>query len=754
MCGFAGFLSFTPSPQSLESRREILVAMGQAISHRGPDGVRYLDDGSLALVFRRLAIIDVKGGEQPFFNESKNLACVVNGEIYNHVQLRNELESRHRFATRCDCEVALHGYDEWGRAALERLQGMFAMAIWDREKRELFLARDRLGIKPLYICRLADGLLFGSELKALLMHPSCPRGLDWHVLGRSLSVQDPTSSYVQGVEMLPGGTFLRMRADGSSTGGRYWNLDEHLGTAPHGLDPAAYRAHYRELLEQTTRAHLQSDVQVGLHLSGGLDSSLLAAITAQQRKDIPCFTVVKRTTYRAGDLHAAREAARELDLPWYPVLFDYRSLLDDIGFNLKYLEQSVWMMDAPRFDLEWLLKSELNRFIRAGHPDLKVLLSGQGADEFSGGYSRRADRMFSSWAEYLEQDVEQNLLRDLADDKGISLEVAQLLRPADTSGARRLGPYHRVMRLMTRSLQHHNLWHEDRTSSWHSMEGRVPFLDHHIVELLASVPEALHETLFWNKEIVRDAMRHCLPSYDLRRPKVGFFETDDTRSIDLIVHGMAARIVPAFREQYVDSQDFLFDRERIEQLMHRIVARAPGHIQDAERFMDCAVISIFERQCRGAATMTRDAREGVPTLRVIQPTEWPAIEAAMSAEPVTPVVWNLKEGVSLPPRAVVMTRLGDDQGNQYMLVVDGKVCAQIGVASHPWLGRFLERLGNQAEAAISLEDWIDELEVAPKEFCDTLNSLYQFGFVLPIALGAPKPASRVIRLGEYPKRMA
>jgi asparagine synthase (glutamine-hydrolysing) len=756
MCGFAGFLTFSPSPHSLESRREILIAMGQAIEHRGPDGVRYYDDGFLALVFRRLAIIDVAGGDQPFVNESQSLLGVVNGEIYNHVELRSELESRHRFATHCDCEVALHGYADWGPASLGRLRGMFAMAIWNREQKHLFLARDRLGIKPLYICRLADGLLFASELKALLMHPRCPRALDWAVLGRTLAVQHPTSTYIQGVEFLPGGEFLRVASDGSFAGGRFWRLEEHLGAAPHGQNAGAYRDHYRELLEQTTKDHLQSDVEVGLHLSGGIDSSLLAAIIARERTDIPCFTVVKRTTYRAGDLHAARGVAQQLGLPWYPVLFDYRSLLDDMGFDLRLLEQSVWMMDAPRFDLEWLLKSELDRFARATHPGLKVLLSGQGADEFCGGYSRRADRMFSSWTDYLDQDVAQNLLRALASDQGISLEVAQLLRPAEMSGAQSVGPYHRMMCLMTRSLQHHNLWHEDRTSSWHSMEARVPFLDHHIVELLASIPNTLHETLFWNKQIVRDAMHHWLPNYDLKRPKVGFFETDDTRSVDLIVHGMATRIAPPFREQYAETSDFLFDRRRIDELVRRIVARAPGHVQDAKRFLDCVVISIFERQCRSAETVRhRETGNSAPPLRVIESTEWAALEAAMSADPVSPVVWNLEDGVGLPPRAVVTTRLGSDQGVQYILVADGRVSSQIGMASgHPWLGRFLDELGSAAKMEFCLGDWVEHLGVTPKDFCDTLTTLYQFGFVLPVALGARKPSPRVLTLGNHPKRMA
>jgi asparagine synthase (glutamine-hydrolysing) len=731
--------------------------MGQAIIRRGPDGVRYYDDGTLALVFRRLAIIDVEGGDQPFFSESKDLVGVVNGEIYNHAELRAELQSRHSFSTRSDCEVVLHAYEDWGSSSLDRLRGMFAMVLWDREKKNLFLARDRLGIKPLYTCRTASGLLFGSELKALLMHPECPRDLDWGVLGRSLIVQRPESTYVKGVELLPGGEFRNFAADGAASGGRYWHLDEHIGTKTLGQDPAAYREHYRGMLTQATREHLQSDVQIGIHLSGGLDSTLLAAIIAQERTDIPCFTVVERTTYCAGDVRAARGAAQKLGLPWHPVLFDYRTLVDDIGFDLTQLEHSVWMMDSPRFDLEWLLKSELNRFARDCYPGLKVILSGQGADEFSGGYSRRADRMHASWPEYLRHDVAPSLLRQLASDKGISVEVAHLLQPADSAGTRPSAPYHKMMQLMSRTLQHHNLWHEDRTSSWHSLEARVPFLDHRLVELLASVPETLHETLFWNKAIIRDAMRHFLPSYDLERPKVGFFETDDTRSVDLIVIGMATRIAPAFLEKYGDSPDFVFDRERIAELVHRVARRAPGHPQDAKRLLECMVIAIFERQCREPEEqMLAECGNNAPALSAVKPSEWTEVERSLAANPPHPVLWNINDRVALLPGATVVKTLGAGQAHRYLSIVNDKVTSQIGVLDgQPWIGRFLEGLGKSAAADFSVGDWIDELDVTPKAFREALNSLHQSGFVDHIlAPITAKRASNVIPLAPLAERMA
>ncbi|MES2941143.1 MAG: hypothetical protein V4864_25970 [Pseudomonadota bacterium] len=199
MCGIAGFLSYRSSGEDPAARRRRLQAMGDAIAHRGPDDAQYYDDGHLALVFRRLSIIDVDGGAQPMANEDGRLRIAVNGEIYNHGALRAQLRDRHRFASASDSEVALHAWEEWGEASLERLHGMFAMVLWDRAARQLVLARDRLGIKPLYVCELPHGLLFASELKALLAHPDCPRAMDWQAVDRPDTGQPCDTSYVRGV---------------------------------------------------------------------------------------------------------------------------------------------------------------------------------------------------------------------------------------------------------------------------------------------------------------------------------------------------------------------------------------------------------------------------------------------------------------------------------------------------------------------------------------------------------------------------
>jgi asparagine synthase (glutamine-hydrolysing) len=409
MCGFAGFIAYGDMGLDTQQRRHILESMGRSLAHRGPDDQQFYDDGVLSLVFRRLTIVGSAEDQQPIFSENRQHLLVCNGEIYNHTELRHTLKARHRFATQSDCEVLLHAYTESGPQALDSMRGMFAAAIWDRQNHRLFLARDRLGIKPLYICELPSGLLFGSELKALLAHPLCPRQTDWSALNADPMSLAATPSYVKGVEYLAGGSYLLAEPGRRPVVKKYWRLEDHIGTEAFGADAAAYRAAYDHLIEDATLEHLQGQGPVGIHLSGGLDSALLTAIVGKQKHDAMCFTVVERTTYRVGDVQAAQKVASDAGLPWHPILFNYKSLLGTMDFSLKTLEQSVWAMDSPLFDIEWMIKAELNRKIRTQLPHLKILLLGQGADEFAGGYSKRIDRPYENWAQYLADEVVPSL---------------------------------------------------------------------------------------------------------------------------------------------------------------------------------------------------------------------------------------------------------------------------------------------------------------------------------------------------------
>lgn len=705
--------------------------MGRLLANRGPDEESFYDDGTLSLVFRRLSIVDLDGGSQPIFNENGDKFIVANGEIYNHRDLRHQLGDRHRFSTHSDSEAPLHLFEDEGPAALARLRGMFALAIWDRRERRLFLARDRLGIKPMYVCRLPDGLLFGSELKALLTHPECPRDLDWSGLFQPGPQQLPKlPTYVRGIEHLPAGHYLIAAQDRLETH-CWWRIDDHLGTAPFDNNSFQYRREFERLVEEATFEHMQGDVPIGLHLSGGTDSSLLAAIAAQKSRNLSCFSVVERSTWQAGDVASARKVADQLQLPWHPVLFDQRTFLDDIQFDLARLEQSVHMMDSPRFDLEWIFKEELHRFARHELPQMKVVLLGQGIDEFSGGYSRRFDCPHSSWQTYLTDEVGT----ELQYWQSIQTGLPERLREFAREDARHveLSPYQRQMRAFTYQLQHFQLWHEDRTSSSQSLEARVPFLDHRIVELLASIPPELHSHLFWNKRIVRDVLGKRLPAYDLEHPKVSFFVTGDTRSLNIMVHEMLQRCVPAFLDKYLSDPSLPFAPDALRGFAKRVLNHGENFYAEGWRLMECMAIAIFARQCREPDgddfRAVRERREGVPR---IEASQWPEIEAAFASPPVSSGIdWMVSDRLALPEGTRILAALNSAQS--FELAGTNGIYSSISVPSNmDWIGKMLRHLGNSQATTFTVEDWADELELDLNTLHMTLDTLHQAGFIVRV----------------------
>lgn len=719
MCGFAGFLSFSPGADAV-GRRRVLKAMGDAIAHRGPDDERFYDDGHLGLVFRRLSIVDVQGGAQPFRGEDGRHVLVANGEIYNHEELRAQLRARHRFTGASDCEVALHGWEEWGEGALDRLHGMFALLVWDRQARTLVLARDRLGIKPLYYCELPQGLLFASELKALLAHPECPRDMDWRPLDLPDLVQDCGVSYVQGVRQLEGGELLRVRCDGRIERRHWWRLADHLGKAPLGHDARAYADAYAQLLEQVTREHLQGEANSAIMLSGGLDSSLLAAMAARHNPGLTCLTIVERSSWIGGDVESARRVAQALRLPWRPIRFDHRSLLRDLRFSLTQFEQAVWMMDSPRFELEWVFKGELHRAAKAMDPALKIMLLGQGADEFAGGYSHRQDAPYGSWRDYLREEVQPNLAQARAVREG----GRELLRYLSAPPAQQdtLGPYHHMMALLVRQLQHHNLWHEDRSSSWHSLEARVPFLDHRMVELLAGVPAHLHERLFWRKEIVREAWRRTLPAVPLQQEKLGFLEGADTSSCDRLFADLAITVYPGFRERYGSQRGFAFDLQRLDALAARVRRLGAVSRGEARQLVDCMAAAVFQAQCTGVAAAP--PREVQPALTVVADRDWPELTRAWAGPSVPAASWSRDHRVCINGGMEVLAPLRGNGQASYVIVADNTIVGRLDVPPGlRWVRDFMRHLGTPATAHFTVQDWLDELDAVPSEFTSLLDML-------------------------------
>ncbi|WP_214411211.1 asparagine synthase (glutamine-hydrolyzing) [Sphaerisporangium fuscum] len=602
MCGFAGTVGGSPEPGA---EVHLLRAMGRLLAARGPDGESLHADDHFRVVFRRLAVNDLTGGHQPFRSPDGRLTVVVNGEIYNHAELARRHVPGDRLRTRSDCEIVLHLFASMGTSAFAELNGMFSIAVWDAWERRLVLARDRLGVKPLYYAELGGRLVFASELRALLVHPDAPRSLDWDafhdVPGLSFPYQRPAGravpSGVEGVEQVEPGCYVEWRPGRPVTGTRYW---EPAGPSPDGAgDAAGWIERYAELLADSVRLRLMSDVPVGVFLSGGVDSALVAALAARHNDALEAFTLVEPSITAAGDPAAARSAARALGLPLHAVRVDADALASTIGLGLPTLEHLVWIMDFPVFDPEILFKHELHRYVAATRPDMKVVLLGQGADEFAGGYSRLGS---STWAEWTRHEAAA-LRRARARTLGIPAAFAPLVGarvtdapPADLPAS---SPAWQAARFG--DLAAHNLWHEDRTASASGRESRVPFLDHRLVELLCSVPPALHERLFHDKRIVRLVAERVLPASIAHRPKTPMYATGGRGgSIRLLRSRLIEASFGDFREKYLRADDTLFDERRLVEL-HDRAARAGAADDAAALLLRCMAIAVFERTCRDLA---------------------------------------------------------------------------------------------------------------------------------------------------------
>jgi len=333
MCGFAGFIDLKNyHPHKRPERLQILSQMGEQLSRRGPDDEQWVDSTFLSFIFRRLSIVDLAGGQQPIWNEDQTMFVAVNGEIYNHLELHSKLREKHHFRTNSDAEIVLHLYEELGPNALQLLNGMFAIALWDVRRQQLFLARDRLGIKPLYYTQVGSLLIFGSTLTSLLVHPDAPR----HPQFQDLTNLSVTTSYVRRINRLAGGHYLLYDANTTNlTPQCYWNLENYLVTEPNldSRQPQDYIREYRELFVDSVKKRLMSDVPLGVFLSGGLDSGAIAAVANQFHPQLHCFSILADYTRENGDIQEAHQFCQKRNLPFHPVCFESKKLLDQIHFT-------------------------------------------------------------------------------------------------------------------------------------------------------------------------------------------------------------------------------------------------------------------------------------------------------------------------------------------------------------------------------------------------------------------------------------
>jgi asparagine synthase (glutamine-hydrolysing) len=597
MCGFAGYTgNDTPQVDAVA----VLRRMARYLSPRGPDDEAAIRRPTFRVVFRRLSVNDLENGRQPFITSDGRFVIVVNGEIYNHVELRRQFLSDVTFVTRSDCEVVLHLFLQMGSRCLRELNGMYALAIWDEQERRLLLARDRLGIKPLYYAQVGEELLFASELKALLVHPDAPRTLDWrafrHVRNSVFPFERPAGrpvrSGIEDVFFLEPASFLEWRDGRIRIQRKYWTPPTPADRLEGITSPRACVERYADLIEDSVRLQLRSDVPVGLFLSGGLDSSLIAGIAHRYGQTPEAFTLVEPSIEQTGDPQAALEVSQRFGLPLHKVRVDWSALASTLEISLETFEYFIWIMDLPMFNVEFLFKHELHRRVKAIRPEMKVILLGQGADEFAGGYSPLVGGTWRTFAEAEARAFHAARL-DMAPADGVFLD-----EPSAEESPSPSSEYEPWQLLRFGDLAAYNLWHEDRTAAANGAEARVPFLDHRLVEFLCSIPIGWREELFFDKAIERRASLRFLPSELACRPKVPLYMTGRGRdgSVVLIRRMFSERVFPAFREKYLEPGDALLARPDMQALCDE--AARFDHDGALDVLYRCMAICVFERICR------------------------------------------------------------------------------------------------------------------------------------------------------------
>jgi asparagine synthase (glutamine-hydrolysing) len=560
MCGIVGFVvraSNHTAPAVSTIRR-----MMETIDHRGPDDRDFYSDRFATLGHLRLSIVDLSTGHQPMFNEDGNLLVVYNGEIYNHASLRPELEKRgHVYKSHSDTEAILHAYEEFGADCVTHFRGMFAFAIWDRAKRQLFCARDRLGIKPLYYYYDGQLFAFASEIKALLAHPAISARFETKLLEEYLAFgyTSGEETLFRGIKKLMPGCHLTLNAEGGTPViAQYWRIPTEK-PAVERSDAEWIRA-TRELLEESVHLRLMADVPLGMFLSGGVDSSAIAALMQRMVSEPVKTFAVGYAEEEFSELGYAREVAARIGT-------DHREVKIGCSDFFDSLPELVWHEDEP---ISWPSSVSLFHVSKLASSHVKVVLTGEGSDELFAGYSRYRHQLMSErhmgtyrhvpaplrrWIREqistsgligadLRRKLKHTVLGRSGDLQSLYLEnyygafsaadVKRLLKnPGDDGSA--YAPFMKLFesvpqlpyleRLLYADQQTYLeelLMKQDRMSMAASIESRVPFLDHKLVEFASQIPVSLKLKGATGKHILKEAVADLLPHDIVHRTKMGF----------------------------------------------------------------------------------------------------------------------------------------------------------------------------------------------------------------------------------------
>ncbi len=553
MCGICGTTN--------RADERLMRRMCEVLVHRGPDDTGfYIDkENKISLGVRRLSIIDLKGGHQPIHNEDRMIWIVFNGEIYNFPELREFLEKKgHSFYTKTDTETIVHLYEEYGEACVNALQGMFAFALWDKKEEKLFIARDRLGIKPLYYYERKGELIIGSEIKVILEHPDVSRGVNLEALDLYLTLQYVPSplTMFSGIEKLPAGHYLVWKR-GKMKIKQYWNVT--FLERKQKVDEEATKEELKSKMEEAVRVRMRANVPLGVLLSGGIDSGAIASFAAKlSHKPVKTFTVGFEAAGDYNELKEARLISKKFNT-------DHHEIILNAPKTQELLPKLIWHLDEPLADQAAIPTYLVSRFARS---EVKVVLTGEGGDEFFGGYPRYGwfriakmvqDKIPLSLRKLLLQAIMKSSVRQekkryaqlllgefsnvkrhiswigsFSNDNKEILYGERMKENLNSGGIEDLvsgyfedgseeNLLHSLMYLDVKTwLVDDILTKVDKMSMAASLEARVPFLDHRLVEFIATLPASFKVRGLKTKFLLKRTLDGILPAEILNKRKHAF----------------------------------------------------------------------------------------------------------------------------------------------------------------------------------------------------------------------------------------